>query len=124
MPAKRTGRTRASVLSSGATKLGSHAALDRVTSGRCRSEAPTDPYVLILERTFLSQQIRHPRRVGVATRPSPVDMRINLEVFSMFPSVESAGRPFAVRVTHAPRKTRFEPLVRFYWTGFAPAGSH
>jgi len=29
---------------------------------------------------------------------------------------------FAVRVTHAPRKTRFQPLVRLYWTGLSPAG--
>ena len=29
---------------------------------------------------------------------------------------------FAVRVTHAPRNTRFRPLVRRYRTGFPPAG--
>jgi hypothetical protein len=29
---------------------------------------------------------------------------------------------FAVRVAHAPRKTRFRPLVRRYRTGFPPAG--
>jgi hypothetical protein len=104
-------------------------------------------------------------------------MRENLDVFSMCPSVEPAGRRsasldrvlrgefpwfvgtikalrlpaahpsalrclrvvvpprslvlfaprrtrcprFAVRVTHAPRKTRFQPLVRLYWTGMSPA---
>jgi hypothetical protein len=29
----------------------------------------------------------------VTIRPSPVDMRMNLDVFSMFPSVETAVRP-------------------------------
>ena len=29
---------------------------------------------------------------------------------------------FAVRVTRAPRRTRFQPLVRLDWTGFPPAG--
>ena len=45
---------------------------------------------------FFSQQIRYPRRVPVAIRPSFVDMRESLDVFSMFPSVKSAGRRFAV----------------------------
>jgi hypothetical protein len=39
-------------------------------------------------------------------------MRKNLDVFGMSPSVESAGRRFAVRVTHAPRKTRFSRRAR------------
>ena len=33
--------------------------------------------------------------VPVAIQPSSVDMRKNLNVFNMFPSIESAGRRFA-----------------------------
>ena len=33
----------------------------------------------------------------------------------------SAILRFAVRVTHAPRKIRFQPLVRLYWAGLSPA---
>jgi hypothetical protein len=60
----------------------------------------------------------------LASRPSSVDMRKNLDVFSMFFSVEPAGRRFAMRVTLALRKTRFRLLVRRYRTGFPPAGFH
>jgi hypothetical protein len=71
-------------------------------------------------------------------------------VLRMFPSIGSVGRRFAslhrvlrgefpcflgnikalrlpaahpaARVTPPRRKTRFQPLVRRYWTGFSPAG--
>ena len=59
------------------------------------ARAPTDPYVLILEHTVPQPTVRRSRRVPVAIRPSSVDMRENLDVFNMFPSVESAGRRFA-----------------------------
>ena len=59
------------------------------------TRAPTDPYVLILEHTVPQPTARRSRRVPVAIRPSSVDMRENLDVFNMFPSVESAGRRFA-----------------------------
>jgi len=39
--------------------------------------------------------MRHPRRVPVALRPSPVDLRRNLDVFGMLPSSGSAGRRLA-----------------------------
>ena len=62
---------------------------------RLPTRAPTDPYVLILEHTVPQPTVRRSRRVPVAIRPSSVDMRENLDVFNMFPSVESAGRRFA-----------------------------
>src|SRR5262249_1531475 len=43
----------------------------------------------------LSRPLRHPRKVPVALRPIPVDMRMNLDVFSMPPSVEPADRRLA-----------------------------
>ena len=59
------------------------------------ARAPSDPYVLALEHTVPQPTDSRPRRVPLAIRPSPVDMRENLDVFSMCPSVESAGRRFA-----------------------------
>ena len=59
------------------------------------TRAPTDPYVLILEHTVPQLTVRRSRRVPVVIRPRSVDMRENLIVFNMFPSVEPAGRRFA-----------------------------
>ena len=42
--------------------------------------------------------------------------------FGLAAGTERSMVGFAVRVTHAPRKTRFRPLVRRYRTGFPPAG--
>ena len=41
------------------------------------------------------RQIRHPRMVPEAIRSTYVDMLENLDVFNMFPSIESADRRFA-----------------------------
>jgi hypothetical protein len=62
---------------------------------RSPTRAPTDPYVLILEHTVSQPTVRRSRRVPVAIRPSSVDIRENLDVFSMCPSVKPTGRRFA-----------------------------
>jgi len=61
------------------TRQGSH------RSGRARISASGSS----------DRQIRHPRMVPEAIRSTYVDMLENLDVFNMFPSIESADRRFA-----------------------------
>ncbi len=61
------------------TRQGSH------RSGRARISASGSS----------DRQIRHPRMVPEAIRSTYVDMLKNLDVFNMFPSIESADRRFA-----------------------------
>ena len=70
-------------------------ALGRVAPGRCRPGAPTDPYVLALEHTVLRPTGSPSSTVPEAIRSSYVDMRVNLDVFCMFPSIGSVSRRFA-----------------------------
>ena len=62
---------------------------------RLLARAPTDPYVLALEHTVPQPADLPPAKDPEAIRSSYVDMAWNLEVFRMFPSIESAGRRFA-----------------------------
>jgi hypothetical protein len=52
---------------------------------RLPARAPSDPYVPILEHTVPQPTDSPPRRVPVAICPSPVDMRMNLDVAACFP---------------------------------------
>ena len=58
---------------------------------RLLARAPTDPYVLTLEHTVPQPADSPPTRDPEAIRSSYGDMAWNLEVFRMFPSIESAG---------------------------------
>jgi hypothetical protein len=58
---------------------------------RLLARAPTDPYVLALEHTVPQPADSPPARDPEAIRSSYGDMAWNLEVFRMFPSIESAG---------------------------------
>jgi hypothetical protein len=66
-----------------------------VALGGCPPRAPTDPYVLALEHTVLQPTDSPPAKAPEAFRTSYGDIRWNLDVFRMFPSIESAGRRFA-----------------------------
>jgi hypothetical protein len=67
----------------------------RVALGSYPPRAPTDPYVLALEHTVPRPTDSPSAMVPEAIRSSYGDMHENLDVFNMFPSIESAGRRFA-----------------------------
>ena len=67
----------------------------RVALGGCPPRAPTDPYVLALEHTVPRPTDSPSAMVPEAIRSSYGDMLTNLDVFDMFPSIESVGRRFA-----------------------------
>jgi hypothetical protein len=67
----------------------------RVALGSYPPRAPTDPYVLALERTVPRPTDSPSAMVPEAIRSSYGDMLTNHEVFDMFPSIESVGRRFA-----------------------------
>ncbi len=60
---------------------------------------------------------------GMKTAEAPTKglSKLNSMAFGLAAGTVRSRVGFAVRVTHAPRKTRFRPLVRRYRTGFPPA---
>ncbi len=59
------------------------------------AKAPTDPDVPALEHPVPRTNSFAVLRVPEAIRSSDVDMLMNLDVFDMFPSIESVDRRFA-----------------------------
>ena len=62
---------------------------------RLPAKAPTDPDVPALEHPVPRTNSFTIHKVPEAIRSSDVDMRMNLDVFGMFPSVDSVDRRFA-----------------------------
>jgi hypothetical protein len=66
-----------------------------VAPGRCRPGAPADPDVRTLAHPVPRPTGSPSTMVPEAIRSSYGDMQKNLDVFNMFPSIDSAGRRFA-----------------------------
>ena len=64
----------------------------------------------------LNAQVQRLPRSGLST--------LNSMAFGLAAGTVRSMVGFAVRITPTPRKTRFQLLVRLYWTGFPPAWFH
>ena len=61
----------------------------------------------------LNAQVQRLPRLGLST--------LNSMAFGLAAGTVRSMVGFAVRITPTPRKTRFQLLVKLYWTGFPPA---
>ena len=89
------------------------------------SQVPGGPQMSVRPVPSTPAGLRIPDRYGNAARPLGSQKQgLPRKVFRRsIAGFRTGGPRFAVRVTRAPRRTRFQLLVRLCWTGFPPAGS-